>query len=374
MRYSSLLIIIIGLLVISSCGDNTTDNPPVTNLEQKIGQMIMVGYRGASLTDEFPVTLSNQIVAGKVGGILFLAYNFTDSVQTASVITHFKTLNARLPLLLALDQEGGRVQRLNSAKGFRNYPSAKAVADSLSVEDAYLMYQDMAFTLNVLGINLNLAPCIDVNVNPESPAIGALGRSYSSDPAVVVRYATSFINSHKIEKVLTCLKHFPGHGSARADSHNDITDITNTWLEYELEPYRSLINSGKAAIVMPGHLFNLNIDTAYPASLSEKFINRILRQDLRFNGIVISDDLQMGAISQHYTFEEVVILAINAGTDILLFSNYFNPDPLLPDKIIEAVKKAVHEGKIKESRIDESYSRILNLKNSLRHSITYYSY
>jgi beta-N-acetylhexosaminidase len=165
--------------------------------------------------------------------------------------------------------------------------------------------------------------------------------------------------------MLSCLKHFPGHGSAANDSHLGLTDVTKTWVSSELEPYRMLIKKNNIHSVMSSHIYNATIDSLYPASLSPNFIEKKLRKELNYNGVVISDDLQMGAISNYYSLEEIVIQSINAGNDILIFSQYFNPDIKLPEKVVQIIKDAVKSGKISEQRINESFERIIKLKKNL---------
>ena len=196
--------------------------------------------------------------------------------------------------------------------------------------------------------------------------IGALGRSFSANPDTVVFHAGIFIDEHQKRGILNGCKHFPGHGSATADSHLGLTDVTQTWSEIELEPYRQLIKAGKCPMVMSAHVFNQNLDTAYPATLSHKILTGILRGQLGFNGVIVSDAMEMKAITEQYGQEEAIGLAINAGCDILVFSNNiseYNPD-VVPD-VVSIILALVDEGKISEQRIDQSYERIMQLKTSL---------
>lgn len=230
----------------------------------------------------------------------------------------------------------------------------------------------MAKWLSESGINVNLAPVVDVNVNPSSPAIGYWERSFSNDPMTVFNHASWFIDEFHQHNIITTLKHFPGHGSATEDSHLGWTDITTTWADSELVPYQELFTGGSPTkseaykdIVMVGHLYNSNFDTLYPASLSYNVVTNLLRQNLNFQGIVISDEMFMQAITGYYTFEETVELAINAGIDILLFrTNEINGLSLVRE-VIELVVQKVSNGDIAESRINESYQRIMELKQRI---------
>ena len=204
-----------------------------------------------------------------------------------------------------------------------------------------------------------------MDVNPLSPAIGRWGRSFSSDPMTVYQHAAWTIDEYINSGIVTSLKHFPGHGSAEDDSHLGFTDVTDTWADSELIPYQELIIDGYSGMVMTAHIFNSHWDENYPASLSENVINGMLRDTLGFNGVVISDEMFMNAISNNYGFEESIILAINAGTDILLFSTNERNGNALVAEVTNLVKSKINDGEIQLSRIDESYQRIMQLKGTL---------
>ena len=185
----------------------------------------------------------------------------------------------------------------------------------------------MAKTLAAAGINHNLAPVVDINSNPANPVIGALGRSFSADPAVVIAQARAFIEAHHAHDVTTTLKHFPGHGSSQADSHLGLVDVSATWQRDELEPYRVLIGEGIVDTVMTAHVFNTQLDPTYPATLSKATITGILRDELGFDGVVITDDMNMQAITSQYGFEQAAVLAVQAGADLLAYGNNLVYDP-----------------------------------------------
>ena len=173
----------------------------------------------------------------------------------------------------------------------------------------------------ILGINQNLAPVVDLNVNPVSPAIGAYERSFGADVDKVTAHARAFIEAHHAHQVLCTLKHFPGHGSAAGDSHNGFVDVTETWSHEELAPYATLIQAGLADAVMTAHVFNRQWDETDPATLSPAVITGLLREELGYSGVVFSDDMQMGAIQQFYTFEEAIRKALEAGVDVIAIAN-----------------------------------------------------
>ena len=358
----------------SSTTLSSTVPTPRADIRRKIGQMIMVGFRGLTLADAGP--LADQISAGQVGGVVLFDVDLLNNrspvrnVQSREQVRNL-TLElggvAQSPLVIATDQEGGRVARLKPSHGF---PATRSAQDLGAGDPAQTRAQaeEVGGTLSNVGINTNLAPVVDVNVNPSSPAIGALGRSYSADPEAVTRHARAAVAGHRSAGVISVLKHFPGHGSATADSHLGIVDVTDTWSRVELEPYRALIASGDAQVVMTAHVFNRSLDPDWPSTLSPKVLDDILRKDLRFDGVVISDDMQMGAIQDHYPLEDAVRQALLAGVDMLMFANN-NPKAYEPDiapRVIDVIANLVERGIITEQRIDQSVARLAALRTQLR--------
>jgi len=206
---------------------------------------------------------------------------------------------------------------------------------------------------------------VDLNINPDSPAIGRVERSFSADPGLVTEHARTIVRAHRAYNVLCTLKHFPGHGSSRADTHFDFTDVTQTWSDIELLPYASLITSSDCDVVMTAHIFNATLDSNYPATLSQAIITGILRERLGFSGVVISDDMQMKAISDHYTFEKAIELAILAGVDVIALANNTSSPNDKTTRAINTIRSLVDQGIISEERIDQSYHRIMALKAKL---------
>lgn len=369
MRRKYILSILLFLLVIFSTACSDIKSPADINsgdvsLERKIGQMIMIGFRGVDI-DNATLISEKQVTRGEMGGVLILPYNIENRKQFLKLIKDIKSIKTTYPLLVAIDQEGGKICRLNDANGFTSFPSSKEVARTKTPREAFKLYLKMARIIRETGVNLNLAPVVDLDINPDSPAIGKIERSFSADPNIVLSYAEQFISAHRQTGVLTSVKHYPGQGSAGNDTHLGLTDITGTWRKIELIPYRELIKKGLVDTVMTAHVVNTDVDDKYPASLSEKHVEENLRVRLGFDGVIITDDLQMGAVSNIYTLEEIVIKAINAGSDILLFANYFHPDPEIPGKVRKIVIRAIKEGKIKRERIEESFQRIMELKKRL---------
>ena len=341
------------------------------DISAKIGQMLMIGFRGTDAPGDSYI--AKTITDLNPGGIILFDYdtpsasrprNITDYDQTKKLVQELKSYSSKSPLLVAVDAEGGFINRLKPSMGFLYVPSAQELGQNPgpAMEDYWNLAQELA----TLGFNINFAPVVDLDINPENPVIGALERSYSSDPAVVANLAKIMIAAHKSFGIITTLKHFPGHGSSTADSHLGLPDVTETYNEIELAPYEKLIKDGAVESVMTAHIINKNIDPDYPATLSPKFIQNILREKLGFDGVVFSDDMQMGAITENYGFEDAIVLAINAGCDILVFSNNGSVyDETVPYRAKDAILKAVRDGRISKERINQAYGRIMALKEKL---------
>ena len=213
---------------------------------------------------------------------------------------------------------------------------------------------------------MNFGPVADLNSNPDNPVIGRLGRSFSPDPSIVISNLQLIIQAYHNNGIFATLKHFPGHGSSTTDTHRDFTDITASWSEQELEPYRALIASGYSDAIMTAHVFNAKLDTLYPATLSKQTLTGLLRDKLHFKGVIVSDDMQMKAIADRYGLETSVQLAIEAGVDLLLFGNNTSYDPAIASKAAEIIRSLLQKRIITPERIDQSYQRIMVLKNRYR--------
>lgn len=330
--------------------------------------MIMVGlkdYYDLSEREDFLESVRNN----RVGGIILYEKNLMPvNTQAELAQMNLEIIEAaEIPLFISIDEEGGRVNRLKKKYGFPETFSAEEIAGMDNPDSTYFFARQTAETLKKYGFNVNYAPVVDVNINPENPVIGSLGRSYSEDYSKVITQAGAFLKAHNDVGVATTLKHFPGHGSSADDTHLGIADVSDTWLIEELFPYKALIDSGWVTGIMTAHIVNRSLDRSLkPATLSKKVIQQVLREFLGFDGVVFSDDMHMGAISQHYGFEEAVVLAINAGVDVLLFSNnVFDYQLTTADELHSLIRKKVQSGEIPQARIEESYQRIMDLKNSV---------
>lgn len=321
----------------------------------------MVGFRGLTIGPDDPI--SAALAAGLGGVILFDRDRVTGTrnVESPSQLAALTAaLRAASPgqLIVAIDQEGGRVARLKPSQGF---PATRSQAEIGATDDpnqAFEAGRAMATTMVEAGIDLDLAPVVDVDVNPANPAIGALERSFSADPAIVTAMAEAEIHGLHELGVRAAIKHFPGLGSASANTDLDDVDVTDTWTERELAPYETLIAAGLPDAVMVGHMVNDRFDPGVPASLSAATVDGLLRGQLGWTGAVISDDLGAEAIAASYPHEEAVALALEAGNDLLLFANQSIYVPDLATELVETIVGLLESGRIDEARVDASIERL----------------
>lgn len=336
------------------------------SLDIKIGQMLLIGYPGPELDS----TVLQEVRDGKVGSIILFEKNVpktTTAFYTLKKVLWTYQKAAPIPLLVTIDQEGGRVNRLKDKYGFPKSITAQASGKAKSIDSVRFNAESIASNLAGLGFNVNFAPVVDVAVNPANPVIVKSGRSFSASADSVTMLAKEYIIPHRKFGVITVLKHFPGHGSSQDDTHFGVADVTKTWTTEELKPYKELLQAGYVDAIMSAHIVNKNLDPAgYPGTLSNRILDSLLRKTLGYNGVVFSDDMQMHAISKQYGLEESIKLAVNAGIDILCFSNNIqNTEQRNVDIVHGIIKKMVLSGDIKRERIDQSYRRVMKLKAKL---------
>ena len=338
------------------------------DLPQQIAQLLIVGFKGDRLLPDS--VLAADLRDRALGGVILFDRllaarqpdnNIISATQTARLCAELQDC-AGGRLLIAVDQEGGMVSRFKAERGFPTTATARRLGQSGDVGLTAISAACTAEMLGAVGINLNLAPVVDLDVEGDNPIIGRYQRSFAADPAVVGRHAAEWITAHRRRRILTCLKHFPGHGSSLADSHLGFVDISAAWREEELAPYRTLIADGMADLVMVGHLFNSRIDPLLPATLSPAAIGGLLRRDLGFDGAVITDDMQMRAITDRYGLTEACIMALTAGADILIIGNNLQYDPLMVGRITAGIVEAVRQGRLSEERIDAAWRRVRKLQ------------
>lgn len=339
-------------------------------IKAKIGQMIMVGFRGTSPKNKGVKAVMQQLSEGSIGGVMLMKHNIVSIRQIARLSAALRRAakqGGQLPPLISVDQEGGYVQRLR----FSRFPSAARIAQS-SERNASKIYKKLACELRRAGINVNFGPVLDLDIKGRAnPIIGRFKRSYGKSPKTVSRFAGQFIAAHKALGVMTVAKHFPGHGSSLKDSHKGFTAIPN-WSVKELQPYKRLSKAGTnhgMEMVMVGHLFNKRWGA--PASLSKTAITGMLRGDVKFTGLAITDDMEMGAIRKNYRWSTAIHRAVNAGNDILLYSNTAKHNRYLGRKIRDTIAKSICKpgkttGCITKSNITASYNRLYKAKRKMQ--------
>lgn len=341
-------------------------------LRKKIAQMLIIGFRGMELKTSDPIY--KLITKERIGGVILFDYDVPSkkAVRNIESPDQLRKLCSDLQkasnntLFISIDQEGGKVSRLKEKYGFPPTVSQAYLGENDSQKITSEWAARTAFTLKSLGINLNFAPSVDVNINPDCPIIGKLERSFSDNPEKVVKHAKIIIEEHNKLGIATSIKHFPGHGSSTSDTHMGIVEVTNTYNINEIIPFKDLIKQGVVDMVMTSHVFNSNFDDKYPATMSYNTLTNMLRVQMDYRGIIVSDDMAMGAIAKQYDLKTCLEKAINAGVDMFIFSNNIEKyDDSIGYKAIDTIFDLIKEGKVSEKKIIDSYVKIEKLKSKM---------
>ena len=322
------------------------------SLRQQVGQLFMIGFDGTTLSPD----LTSWIQEYQPGGIILFTRNLVDTQQIAKLTNSLQALSSSSPLLMAIDQEGGKVSRL--PEEFTIFPPAATVAACGSSDYAYQTAAVTAQELRAVGFNMNMAPVLDVNTNPSNPIIG--DRAFGSKPEDVCSFGNATISGLHDHGVIACGKHFPGHGETTKDSHKELPVVTlskERLEQIELQPFRSAIAHGLMTI-MSAHVHYPALDDAVPATLSYHIMTTILREELGFSGVILSDDLEMNAIAEHTSMGDAAVRSIQAGVDLILICH----QQTRQSEAIEAIEQAVNDGDISKDRLDQSLARISSLK------------
>ena len=339
------------------------------SLKEKIAQLFLMGFHGQDC--EKGSDLERMIRDYSPGGVILFdkdminhepVHNIKSPSQVQNLTNKLQEIS-KIPLFISIDQEGGIVNRLKPEYGFPTTRSHQNLEDIDNIEETQNEGLLISGVLKRVGINMNFAPCVDLSLNKESSIIAGKERSFGSNAGKVGRHAEAYIKGHKQNNILTACKHFPGHGSASGDTHTGFVDVTETWCSEELEPYKKLIVSDLCPIVMTSHIFNEKLDAKYPASLSKNTITNLLRDQLGFDGVIISDDMQMKAITEHYSFKESLRLGLQAGLDMFCFGNNLQQESVKLEIAIQTIEEMLADNEISEDRIDKSVERILKIKN-----------
>lgn len=325
----------------------------------KIGQLLIIGIRGKTLTQDE----AEFIITNNIGGVVLFARNIESPEQVHALCTQIQATRHKtrdkLPLFIGIDQEGGRVARLKN--GFTKWPPMATVGKLDSTSVAFKLAMCMGAEMRAVGINLDFAPCVDVFTNPKNEVIG--DRALSTDPEQVAKIASALVRGLIKSGVIPCAKHFPGHGNTLTDSHEALP-IEDTDIErlrsVELVPFKKVFRA-RLDMVMTAHIQFSKIDPKYPVTLSEIFIKKMLREEMRYKQLVVTDDLDMGALASNFSVEEIPVRALEAGNDILLYCNKFDH----PQIALDAIAKAVKDHRLSAKQIDESYNRVVTLKKDV---------
>ncbi len=340
-------------------------------LKDQLGELFIVGFQGAEIHPGSE--LESEFMAGKPGGVILFdrslsgpdkGGNIRSPEQLRKLTRSLQDLS-EAPLFICVDQEGGLVQRLNSRNGFFDTASAEDMGRTGTLELVRNEALRTAKNLAESGINVTFSPVVDLNINESNPIIGRVKRSFSSDPDLVIGYAEEWISCHRQHKILSCPKHFPGHGSSATDSHLGFVDISTSWDQSELLPYRHLITREMADMIMVGHLYNQNLDPGFPATLSYLTVTGLLRRQLGYDGVIVTDDMQMKAISDRYGFPEAICQSLLAGIDMIVIGNNLDHKETILSDAVEAVWHGIEAGTVPEATIYAALMRIRHLKRSI---------
>lgn len=325
-------------------------------LNELIGQHMLIGVSGLTLTD----SEKRFIVDNNISGIVLFARNLSTPEQIRDLCAEIQSLRHKMvskaPLFIGIDMEGGRVHRLKPP--FTQWPPLKLVGDLDAPTVAFHFAHRMGLEMMAVGINLDFAPCVDVFTNPLNTVIG--DRAVSTDPHQVEKMASALVRGYIKSGILSCAKHFPGHGHTVIDSHEELpveeADLKRLH-EVELVPFKKALRS-RVDMVMTGHILFKSVDKDWPVTLSEFFLKKILRDDLKYKGLVITDDLDMKAMAKHYDKGFIPVRSLQAGADLLLYCN----EPESPPVAIETIMSAVAQGQHSKAELEYTLKRILDVK------------
>lgn len=321
-----------------------------------VGQHMIVGLSGPVLTSEEKAFLVRE----NIGGVILFSRNVKSAPQVQELCRDLQSLSAqtksRMPFFISVDMEGGRVARMREP--FTVWPPLRALGQMPSTETSYAFAKAMGLELRSAGVNLDYAPCLDIFNNPKNTVIG--DRAIGSTPEDVVRHVEPLLRGYAEARVISCAKHFPGHGHTLIDSHEDLPVASHDLARLhavELLPFKEAIRCG-AELIMTAHILFPHLDKQWPATLSEYFLKTLLRRELGYRGLITTDDLDMKALAKNYDRAEIPVRALEAGVDLLLYCN----EPESPPRALVAVEAALASGRLKRSQLENSLHRIHTLK------------
>lgn len=326
-------------------------------LDEKIGQLTIVGVEGTEINENTKELIQKY----HVGGVIFFKENISSRNQALTLVKSLKDINgSSIPLFLGVDEEGGRVSRMPAE--YKKLPSSGTIGKKNNEEISKKIGEILGEEVSSIGFNLDFAPVLDINSNPKNPIIG--DRSFGNNSELVSKLGVATMKGIQSKNIISAVKHFPGHGDTSVDSHKGLPTVSNDikrLRSFELIPFEKAIDNG-ADMVMVAHILLPNIDKTYPSSLSKVVISDILRKELGFNGVIITDDMTMGAITLNYDINKAAVTSLKAGSDIVLVCHDYKKEKT----VIESIKTAVKNKEITEQQIDEKVYRILKLKDKYK--------
>lgn len=359
------ILIVLSIIAISfsACSNRDLPDPidPIEkkinnmSLEEKIGQMLIVGMEGYEIDEKTEELIDKY----NVGGFILFNKNIESAQQLINLTNDLKKINEKngIPLFLSIDEEGGRISRIPPE--FTKSESNRIIGENNDPMLSFEIGSVIAKQIKSLGFNMNFAPVLDIDSNPNNPVIG--DRSFGSDVNLVSELGIAIMKGIQSQNIMSVIKHFPGHGDTDIDSHLGLPSVDkslDSLMEFELVPFRNAIEDGGDAVMVAHILYDM-IDPVYPSTLSKTIIQDILRDQLGFDGMVITDDMTMGAIMENYDITDASIQSVKAGCDIVLVCHGYENIV----SVLEALKEAVEKNEIPEKKIDQSVYRILTIKS-----------
>ena len=335
------------------------------SLEEMIAQMIVVGFDGQKEGDKWVEQIAKDIKRSKIGGVIIDGNNIQNSAQLKKLTSYLKAQTSSLPLLVIAEQEGGNDSLFESKKGFSLIPSAQDMANTKDIEESALLYKKMSEELAMCGINVNFSPVLDLSPKAQSSKSQDSSRRYSSYEEIVTTYASLLLKAQKNADIATVVKYFPTAGANLIDNFNSEVDMTKNWRFEQLKPYYDLIGYQKIEAVLMSHSMQKDFDEQFPALMSTNIIQKLLRDKMHFEGLVFVDNLRTSSIAPQFDFKQRVIKSVNAGADILVFSNYFADNASMPFTVQKILLDAVRSGEISKERIELTYTRIKAFKEKI---------
>ncbi len=337
------------------------------SLEEMVAQMIVVGFDGQKESDKWVEQIAKDVKRSKIGGVIIDSDNIQNSTQLKKLTSYLKAQTSSLPLLVIAEQEGGSDSVFESKKGFSLIPSAQEMANTKNIDESALLYKQMSEELSSCGVNVNFSPVLDLSPKAQSNTLANSTRRYSSYEEIVLTYASLFLEAQRNVDIAPVVKYFPTADANLIDNFNSEVDVTQNWRFEQLKPYYDLIAFQKIDAILVSHSLQKDLDEQFPALMSANIIQKLLREKMHFEGVVFADNLRTSSITPQFDFKQRVMQSINAGVDILVFSNYFADNASMPFAVQKIVLDAVRNGEISKERIVLSYERIKAFKEKISH-------